>query len=142
VTNNAFFPASQTIGTNAVTATASTLKYIVRPEPASVLIGAGSGGGDIGADVTKQYGVSGTRYGEAGYDQKTNVALWPWLHEDVIKAVFAEANPAPSSATPNTNTPARGFAAAGNDAFGKPLTLTRYIWQYLGNPIPAEIYGE
>jgi Protein of unknown function (DUF1565) len=141
-TNNAFFPASQTIGSNAVTATASTLKYIVRPEPASVLIGAGTGGGDIGADVTKQYGVSGTRYGDVGYDQKTNVALWPWLHEDVIKAVFAEANPAPSSATPNTNTPTRGFAAAGNDAFGKPLTLTRYIWQYLGNPIPAEIYGE
>jgi hypothetical protein len=142
VTNNAFFPASQAIGSNSVTATASTLKYIVRPEPASVLIGAGTGGGNIGADVTKQYGVSGTRYGEAGYDQKTTVALWPWPYEDVIKSVFAEPNAAPASATPNTNTPARGFAAAGNDAFGKPLTLTRYIWQYLGNRIPPEIYGE
>jgi Protein of unknown function (DUF1565) len=142
ITNNAFFPAAQVTGANAVTATAGTLKYIVRPEPGSVLIGAGSGGTNIGADVTKQYGVSGTRYGETGYDQKTNIALWPWPYEDVIKAVFAETNPAPPTATPSSNTPARGFAAAGNDAFGKPLTLTRYIWQYLGNKIPAEIYGE
>jgi hypothetical protein len=142
VTNNAFFPTTQSIGTNNATATASTLKYIVRPESGSVLIGAGTGGSNIGADVTKQYGVSGTRYGETGYDQKTNVALWPWPYEDVIKSVFAESNPAPSTATPSSNTPARGFASVGNDAFGKPLTLTRYIWQYLGNRIPAEIYGE
>jgi hypothetical protein len=142
VTNNAFFPASQAIGTNSVAATAGALKYIVRPELGSVLIGAGTGGSDIGADVTKQYGVSGTRYGEMGHDQKTNVALWPWPYEDVIKSVFAEANPAPSTATPSSNTSARGFASAGNDVFGKPLTLTRYIWQYLGNKIPAEIYGD
>jgi hypothetical protein len=141
-TNNAFFPSSQAIGTNAVTATNATLKYIVRPEPGSVLIGAGTAGSDIGADITKQYGVTGTRYGEAGYDQKTNASLWPWPYEDVIKSVFAEANPAPTGATPNTNTPARGFAATGNDAFGKALTLTRYIWQFLGNKIPAEIYGD
>lgn len=142
VSNNAFFPAAQAIGNNAVTATSATLKHIVRSEPGSVLIAAGSGGVNIGADVTTRYGVSGTRYGEAGFDQKTATPLWPWPYEDSIKSVFAEANPAPATATPNSNTPARGFAAAGNDAFAKPITLTRYIWQYLGNKIPPEIYGD
>lgn len=94
-----------------------------------------------GADVTKQYGVSGSLWGETGYDQRTNVDLWPWPYEDEIKTVFAESNQAPVGVTPASNTAARGFAAAGNDAWGQPLTLTRYIWQYLGNQIPASIYG-
>jgi hypothetical protein len=142
ISNNAFFPSTQSIGSNAVAATNATLKHIVRPEPASILIGAGSGGSNIGADVTTRYGVSGARYGETGYDLKTATPLWPWPYEDIIKSVFAEANPAPAGATPNSNIAARGFAAAGNDAFGKPITLTRYIWQYLGNKIPPEIYGD
>jgi MYXO-CTERM domain-containing protein len=35
---------------------------------------------------------------------------------------------------------ARGFCA-GTSQDGTPQTLTKYIWEYLGNPIPAEIYG-
>jgi hypothetical protein len=32
------------------------------------------------------------------------------------------------------NVPERGFA-------DPKTTLTKYIWEYLGNPIPAEIYS-
>ena len=37
----------------------------------------------------------------------------------------------------------RGFAADGNGLYGGPITLTSYIWEYLGNPCPADIcnYG-
>jgi hypothetical protein len=140
-TNNAFAPSTQATGTNTIATTTSVLKYIVRPEPGSVLANGGVGGTYVGADVTRRYGVSGTRYGEAGYNTKTTESLWPWPYEDIIKSVFAEANPAPVSATPSSNVSKRGFAQDGNDAFGKPLTLTRYVWQYLGNEIPADVYG-
>jgi hypothetical protein len=42
-----------------------------------------------GAVVTKRYGVTGTLWGETGYDQITNEDLWPWPYEDKIKAVFS-----------------------------------------------------
>jgi hypothetical protein len=35
---------------------------------------------------------------------------------------------------------ARGFAA-GNSMDGSAQTLTKYVWEYLGNQIPCEIYG-
>jgi hypothetical protein len=35
---------------------------------------------------------------------------------------------------------ARGFAT-GNSKDGAPQTLTKYIWEYLGNQIPPEVYG-
>jgi hypothetical protein len=140
-TNNAFSPGTQAIGANSIAVTNSVLKYIVRPEVGSALANGGVGGTYVGADLTKRYGASGSRYGEIGYDSKTSLPLWPWPYEDVVKSVFAEANPAPLAATPNANNPKRGFAQDGNDSFGKPLTLTRYVWQYLGNEIPADIYG-
>lgn len=96
----------------------------------------------VGAKILNRYGAAGTIWGEAGYDQMTNENLWPWPYEDQIKAVFAEANPSPAGALPATNNTQRGFAAPGNDSFGKPLTLTRYIWQYLGTQIPSRIYGQ
>jgi hypothetical protein len=40
-----------------------------------------------------------------------------------------------------TVTGARGFCA-GTSLGGYPQTLTRYIWEYLGNEIPATIYGD
>lgn len=114
---------------NNLTAANPSLKYIVDRENNSA-----------GAKILNRYGKSGTLWGETGYDQETNEKLWPWPYEDQIKAVFAEPNPVPSGAVPATNNTKRGFAADGNDSFGKPQTLTRYIWQYLGNPIPANIY--
>lgn len=95
-----------------------------------------------GAKITHRYGVDGTSWGEPGYDQMSNVPLWPWPYEDQIRAVFSEPNPVPSGAVPAVNNTQRGFCAGGLDAFGKPQTLTRYVWQYLGNKIPANIYAD
>ncbi len=95
-----------------------------------------------GATIEYKIGVTGTLYGESGYDTLTMEPLWPWPHEDKIKELFSETNDPPGGygLSPATNNTLRGFCATGNDSFGKPMTLTRYIWQYLGNEIPAEIY--
>ena len=138
--HNGFFPASQAVGSNGVAVSAGALKYLVRVEPGTAAAAKGSDGLDIGANVTKRYGRSGTLWGEPGYDQITSDSLWPWSFEDHIKRVFAEPHSPPAGAVPSTNDTTRGFAAA-TDPFGKPMTLTRYIWQYLGSEIPAEIYG-
>jgi hypothetical protein len=93
-----------------------------------------------GATIMKRFGVSGTLWGEPGYDQLTNEDLWPWPYEDKIKAVFAETNNPPGGNSPSTNNTKRGFAADGNGLYGGPITLTSYIWEYLGIPMPAGIY--
>lgn len=139
-TNNAFVPSTQAIGSAVVAAGTTPIKYLVRAETGSAIAGKGSDGADVGANVTKRYGKTGTRWGEPGYDTVTTESLWPWLYEDNIKAVFAETNTPPAGAVPSTNNTTRGFAAA-TDKFGKPMTLTRYVWQYLGNEIPADVYG-
>lgn len=72
-----------------------------------------------GANVLKKYNVS-----EAGGVLKvseTTQNLWPWPYEDLIKADMCEGI-------------TKGWC-------GTNKTLTQYIWEYLGNPIPAEIYG-
>jgi hypothetical protein len=140
ITTNAFFPASQAQGAAPVALGSPPLKYIVRAEAGSVLSGKATDGTDIGATILKRHGKSGTLWGEAGYDQLTSEALWPWPAEDQIKSVFAEPNQPPSGAVPSTNDTKRGFAAA-TDAFGQAQTLTRYVWQYLGHQIPADVYG-
>ncbi|MBL8524465.1 MAG: hypothetical protein JNN20_12310 [Betaproteobacteria bacterium] len=90
-----------------------------------------------GAVIIKRYGVSGTRWGEPGFDQLTNEDLWPWPYQDKIKAVFREVNDPPSGNRPTGNNTRRGFAADGNGLTGRPITLTSYIWEYLGTPCPA-----
>jgi len=92
-----------------------------------------------GAVILKRWGVSGTRWGEAGYDQLTNEDLWPWPYQDKIKSVFREANPPPSGNSPSTNDTLRGFAANGVGLYGGPITLTSYIWEFLGTPCPASV---
>jgi hypothetical protein len=126
--NNAFSPASQAIGSPSVTSNIN-LRYITRVETGSSLISSGDDGGNIGATIVKRYGVSGTLWGEAGYDVLTGDELWPWPYEANIKTVFSEANPSPSGVTPSTNDSKRGFCADGQ-------SLTNYIWTYLGNTTP------
>jgi len=99
-----------------------SLKYLVRIEEGSELKGTGYKGGDYGANVIKRYGVDGTRYGDPGYNVLTDEDLWPWPNEDRIKSDMSSASK-------------RGFCADGT-------TLTKYIWEYLGNKIPEEIYGK
>lgn len=111
----------------------SGIKYL----PSSSLTGAD--GKQIGAVIEKRYGVSGTFKGETGWDTLTNVDLWPWPYEDQIKADFRISNPPPGSGYPSTNDTKRGFAADGNGLYGGPITLTSYIWEYLGYACPADI---
>ena len=106
----------------------ASLRYLTRIETGSALKGAGAGGADIGATILNRYGAEGSRYGESNYNTLTATALWPWPNETRIKREMC------------ANT-ARGFCATGARLDGvNPITLTTYIWEQLGNPIPADIY--
>ncbi|MFH0731976.1 MAG: PKD domain-containing protein [Candidatus Omnitrophota bacterium] len=127
------------------------LKYLVRIEKDSNLDGAGTGsdqehknGETIGATILNQIGVSGTFYGEAGWNADTGKPLWPWTNEDIIKEIMSNseynmhANDRDLSGNPINFK--RGFCADGTGLYGGPITLTSYIWEYLGNPLPPDIY--
>lgn len=125
------------------------LKYLTRIEDGSNLDGAASDSGDIGATIIKRIGKSKTLWGESGYNLlqdgtngQADEDLWPFPNENLIKEhMQAYVYDADEDGTPEI-TGNRGFAASENDQFGKPQTLTRYIWQYLGNEIPCNIYNE
>ncbi|MCR4346534.1 MAG: Ig-like domain-containing protein [Sulfuricaulis sp.] len=105
-----------------------SLKYITRVESGSFLKGKGNGGADIGANVLNRYGSNDSRFGESGYNTLTSTALWPWPNEDRIKREMCV----------NTT---RGFCSTGQRLGNVgPVTLTTYIWEYLGNPIPSGVY--
>jgi hypothetical protein len=72
---------------------------------------------DKGPQIVKRIGVSGTLFGEPGFEDVTGENLWPWPNEVRIKADFAEVQP-------------RGFAASNK-------SLTQYVWEQLGNPTPS-----
>ncbi len=97
---------------------------------------------DAGATILKKMGTDGTLYGEEGYATLSDNDLWPWPYEDTIKSLFAEDNDS-TGYYPADNDPTRGFADTGKQLNGTDdITLTSYIWEYLGNEIPADIYGE
>jgi hypothetical protein len=93
------------------------LKYLLRIEPGSKLATAGSGGGQVGAQIVKRIGESGTLFGDAGYNTVTSEDLWPWPNEARIKADLAESS-------------SRGFSAGSK-------SLTDYLWEQLGNTSPV-----
>ena len=111
---------------NASTNSSGALKYITRIENGSNLDGKGESAADIGANVLKMVGKSGTLWGEAGYNQEQEISMWPFPSEDLIRSKMKVYSGGGVSGN-------RGFCADGK-------TLTKYIWEYLGNPIPAEIY--
>lgn len=94
-----------------------SLRYLTRIEPGSLLKGA-TGGADIGANVVYRYGAAGTFSGQSGYNELTNVPLWPWPNEDLIRADLCAAE-------------TRGFCS-------RP-SLTEYVWTMLGNPVPPDL---
>lgn len=120
-----------TAGSNDITGTdptAGSLEYLVRIEDSSALDGAGSTG-DIGATILKKWGADGTFWGESGYNSVTAEDLWPFPYEAVIRTDMRA-----YSGDSGNITGAEGFCATGQ-------TLTKYIWEYLGNTIPEDIYG-
>ncbi len=100
-----------------------SLRHIVRIEAGSRLKGAGSNGGDIGANVVFRYGRDGSRQGEPGYNELTTTPLWPWPNEERIRKEMC-----------TDSGVKRGFCAA--------PSLTRYIWDYLGHQMPDDPYGD
>lgn len=100
--------------------TPASLRHLTRIEPGSFLKGRGAGGADIGATVLYRYGVEGTLFGEAGFNTLTAVPLWPWPNEERIAREMCGAADS-----------RRGFCAAGS--------LSRYVWEYLGNPMPGDV---
>jgi len=105
------------------------LKYLCRVEDGSNLDGAADDGGDIGATILTKIGVSGTLWGEPGYNTDTGESLWPFPLEDQIREHMRSYNPGRTDPTKPDGK--RGFCADGT-------TLTKYIWEYLGNPTPPE----
>jgi hypothetical protein len=97
------------------------IKYITRVESNSIAFGSGQLGANRGATIINRYqdGVL------------TNIPLWPWPNEARIKADFQT-----NFGLPGVN-PRRGFAADATRLNGKPLTLSSYVWECLGNPCPA-----
>ena len=86
--------------------------------------------GGIGPTILKKIGISGTMYGDTGYNTTTTDSLWPWPNEARIKSDMASV----------ASVGARGFAT-GTSLDGSSQTLTKYIWEYLGNQIPSDIYA-
>lgn len=131
--------AYSTVDTNTINSdpTSNGLQYITRIESDAPLQTAGQNGTRIGADLTYMYGKSGTMWGEPGFNEETTTPMWPFPAEDLIKEKMA------SYSYDNGNlNGVRGFAADLPNP-GTPTgkeTLTSYIWEYLGNEIPCEIY--
>jgi hypothetical protein len=138
--NKATTPGANDItGTNPLT---NSLKYLTRIETGTTLATAGSGGGVIGATILKKFGASGTLWGDSGWNSLTSEDLWPFPNEDQMKADmsgFSLAAGAGYSGSPAMSG-ARGFCT-GTSRDGSAQTFTKYIWEYLGNTIPAGIYG-
>jgi len=115
----------------------------------------------VGATVVTMRGKSGTMWGDANYDTDNGYPMWPFPHEDLIKSKMQSYSFADSEATntwvsgpsgtgyipagvhvSGTVSGNRGFASStANQLNGLPVTLTSYIWEYLGNQMPTSIYG-
>ena len=95
----------------------SGMLYLTRIEVGSPLKTAGSGGGQIGAQIVNRIGGSGTLQGESGWNTDTGAALWPFPNDARIKKEMC----ADAGIT-------RGFCAS--------TSLTGYIMNYLGNGNP------
>ncbi|MBN2772530.1 MAG: PKD domain-containing protein [Spirochaetes bacterium] len=133
------------LGSNSliVDPTSNGLLYLPRIESGSILKTAGENGGRIGAEIMYKIGVSGSLWGEPGWDTVTTEPLWPFPNESQMKVDMGSFYKASGEAYPGSPimVGARGFAT-GNSIDGSPQTLTKYIWEYLGNRIPDDVYAE
>jgi len=99
------------------------LNHILYIPPASVNYQSGSDGGNIGATVINKYkdGI------------KTSEALWPWENQELIKNWMCDSDYLLNIGRSDLNEP--GWCETSK-------TLTQYIWEYLGHPIPDPIPTE
>ena len=119
----------------------NALRYITRIEANSDLSGIASDNGDIGARVVNLVGKSGTLYGENGWNMDDGVSMWPFPAEGLIKrkmAAFSYTGP-DYQGNEGTLSGSRGFAADGEGLYGGAITLTSYIWEYLGHACPQDV---
>ncbi len=121
---------------NAINPRANSLLYLTRVESGSNLSNIGSGVERIGPRILNIIGGTGTFYGDTGYNTESSTSLWPFPNEGIIKNQFA----AYTGNSHGSAIGARGFCA-GTSKDGSAQTLTKYIWEYLGNQIPSSIYG-
>jgi hypothetical protein len=116
-----------------------SLRYITRVERDTSLSALDQNGDSLGATVLTFVGQSGTMFGEPGYDVETNIPMWPFPMENIIKekmAAFSYTGDTYTGAWNNrivsgtgSINGARGFAVKGQ-------SLTNYIWGYLGDVVP------
>jgi hypothetical protein len=116
--------------------TGGGLKYLVRMEDGAYLNNKGEGGvTGIGAQCMTLIGAPGSLWGDTNYAADTGVSMWPFPQETLIQRKM-------KSYADGGVIGKRGFCADGLQLNNKDaVTLTSYIWEYLGNPIPPEIYG-
>ena len=109
------------------------LKHLPRVEPEGAYAKAGQDGKDLGARMLVRIGQPATLWGEPGWTSLTSQDLWPWPHEALIQQAFRS-----GAADPPSD---RGFCADDEGLYGGPITLTSYVWEYLGQACPPEICG-
>lgn len=97
---------------------APTINYLIKPTMVS--------GHERGGTMIYQY-VDGSL---------TGTKLWPWANEILIKQHMCNSTDLATSGRVSSN--GEGWEPAWC-ASGK--TLTTYVWEYLGNKIPSDIYG-
>jgi hypothetical protein len=134
--NGAYGNSSNTMsqGTHNVTNNPSIL-YPVRIESGSSYDGKASDLGDIGATILYKYGTDGTFYGDENYATITVNPLWDYPNQALIKTAFSN--------NYGDSTETRGFCSTGKQLDGvSDITLTSYIWEYLGNELPEDYTGE
>lgn len=109
------------------------LRHLPHIDVGSPLKTAGKDGGQAGAEIMYKIGAEGTLDGEPGWDTVTAEPLWPFPNEDQIKKDMGAYD---GPGAPG----ARGFAT-GKSLDGSDQTLTKYVWEFLGHPIPKEVYA-
>jgi len=112
---------------NTINPLTNSLKYIVKVEDSSSLACKASDGGNIGATISYKIGKDGTLWGETDYNTTTTEKLWPFPNETLIRSKMC-------TYTGGGANGSRGFCADGQ-------TLTKYIFEYLGNTMPTGLYG-
>jgi hypothetical protein len=84
----------------------------------------------VGANITKRQGVDGAIFGDDNYNTLSEVQLWPWPNEARIKQEMC-----------TDAGVIRGFCSTATQINSETtVTLTSYIWEFLGNQIPDSIY--